>query len=178
MTVEVPNLYEIDVLVDQLDVVRVKSGQETIVTFDSYPGRTFTGSVGEIDATPVTNQGVVSYTVKIFLKTPDDVKLYNNMTATVTITLDEKNNTILVPTMAITNTNGRKTVRIFKNGRPVQQEVTTGDSEGEMTEILSGLDVGDRIVNRQFRLSTGSGTTTSGFSLFGGLGRNAGGGSG
>ncbi len=91
ITIEVPDLYEIDVLIDQLDIVKIRPKQETTVSFDSFPNIVFSGSVESIDATPITNQGVVSYTVKIYISVPAEIKLYNNMTATVTIILNEKN---------------------------------------------------------------------------------------
>ena len=121
-----------------------------------------------MDPTPTTSQGVVSYTVKILYQSPDTVKLYNNMTATITIITDLHENAILVPTTAITaSTDGtKKTVRVWKDGRPQVQEITTGGILDNKTEVLTGLSLGDKVIATQFKLSTGSGS--SGFSLFGG----------
>lgn len=56
VTVEVPGLYEISVLVDQLDVVKISEGQTATIKFDSYSDQTFTGTVSEVDPTPTTSQ--------------------------------------------------------------------------------------------------------------------------
>ncbi len=170
VTVEIPGLYEISVLVDQLDVVKVRAGQKTEIAFDSYPGQSFLGKVSEVDPTPVTSQGVVSYRAKILFQS-DELRIYNSMTANVAIVTEERQDATLVPTVAISaDSEGKKTVRIWKNGRSVVREVETGLSEGANTEILSGVTIGDRVATAAFNLSKTNGN--SGFSLFN-LGRRS-----
>lgn len=89
VTVEVPGLYEISVLVDQLDVVKIKEGQTAEIKFDAYSDQTFTGKVSQVDPTPTTNQGVVSYKALILFQS-EDLRLYNSMTATVAIVTEER----------------------------------------------------------------------------------------
>lgn len=170
ITVEVPGLYEISVLVDQLDVVKIKAGQTSTIKFDSYADKTFTGTVSEVDPTPVTSQGVVSYKAKILFQS-DELRLYNSMTATVTIVTEERNDAVLVPTAAISQTDGKKTVRVWENGRPKVTEVKTGLVEGSNTEILTGVTVGQKVVNSAFSITTKS--SSSGFSLFGNRNRSS-----
>ena len=62
---ENPNLVEVSILLDQIDVVKVKPGMKVEVQLDSYPDETFEGVLGDIDSTPTTTNGVVSYTVKV-----------------------------------------------------------------------------------------------------------------
>jgi multidrug resistance efflux pump len=62
---ENPNLVEVSILLDQIDVVNVKPGMKVEVVLDAYPGETFEGVLGDIDSTPTTTNGVVSYTVKV-----------------------------------------------------------------------------------------------------------------
>lgn len=164
MTVEVPGLYEISVLVDQLDVVKIKAGQTADIKFDAYSDKTFTGSVSQVDPTPTTSQGVVSYKALILFQS-DDLRLYNSMTATVNIVTEERTGVVMVPTAAISETDGKKTVRIWKDGRPTATEVTTGLVSGSNTEILTGVALGDKVVSTAFSISTAA--KSSGFSLFG-----------
>lgn len=164
MTVEVPGLYEISVLVDQLDVVKIKAGQNADIKFDSYADQTFTGSVLQVDPTPTTSQGVVSYKAIILFQS-DDLRLYNSMTATVTIVTEERTDVVMVPTAAISEIDGKKSVRVWKNGRPAPTRVTTGLVNGSNTEILTGIAIGDKVVSTAFSISTA--TKSSGFSLFG-----------
>ncbi|MDQ1343613.1 MAG: HlyD family secretion protein [Patescibacteria group bacterium] len=171
VTVEIPGLYEISVLVDQLDVVKIKAGQASTIKFDSYSERSFTGTVSEVDPTPVTSQGVVSYKAKILFQS-DELRLYNSMTATVTIVTEERSGVVLVPTSAISQTDGKKTVRVWTNGRSKTVEVKAGLTEGANTEILSGVNVGDKVVTTAFAITTKTGS--SGFSLFGAGRRSSG----
>lgn len=170
ITVEVPGLYQIDVLVDQLDVVKVRTGQDVLIRFDSYPGETWSGSVDQVDPTPFTSQGVVSYKAKILFRSDSSMRLFNSMTATVTIVTEKKETAISIPTIAISRDGDKKTVRVWENGRIRPREVMVGITDGTNTEILSGITIGERIVNQAFKLTTASGSN-SGFSLFGGSNR-------
>jgi multidrug resistance efflux pump len=55
----------------ELDVVKVKVGQQVEITADALPGKTMTGTVEEISLTPKTQAGDVLYTVHILLKEMD-----------------------------------------------------------------------------------------------------------
>ena len=112
-------------MVDQLDVVKIKEGQVAEIKFDAYADQTFTGTVSQVDPTPTTNQGVVSYKALILFQS-DDLRLYNSMTATVAIVTEDRSGVVMVPTAAISDNDGKKTVRVWKNGRPVPTPVTTG----------------------------------------------------
>lgn len=72
----------------------------------------------------------------------------------------------MVPTAAISESDGKKIVRVWKNGRPAPVEVTTGLVSGENTEILKGVNLGDKVVSTAFSITTSA--KSSGFSLFGG----------
>lgn len=87
------------------------------------------------------------------------------MTATVTIVTEERTGVVMVPTAAISEADGKKSVRVWKNGRPTATEVTTGLVSGTNTEILSGVALGDKVVSTAFSISTAA--KSSGFSLFG-----------
>ncbi|NCP77049.1 HlyD family efflux transporter periplasmic adaptor subunit [bacterium] len=50
--IENPNLVEITATVDQLEVVKLKLGQDAKIVFDSFSTLTFTGKVSDINSTP------------------------------------------------------------------------------------------------------------------------------
>jgi multidrug resistance efflux pump len=68
----------------ELDVVRVKVGQEVVVTVDAMPGEEFAGVVSEIALSPGDYRGDVVYAVTIDLADVDS-RLYWGMTALVEI---------------------------------------------------------------------------------------------
>ena len=68
----------------ELDVVRVRPGDKSTLTFDAVPDLTLTGKVAKVKQLGVTKQGDITYTVTVI---PDkqDEHLRWNMTASVKI---------------------------------------------------------------------------------------------
>ncbi len=56
--------------------------------------------ISDVVPTPTTEQGVVSFTVKV-VGQQGDVPIYDQMTANVEIIIENKDNVIVVPTTAI-----------------------------------------------------------------------------
>jgi multidrug resistance efflux pump len=69
----------------ELDVVRVKVGQEVAVSVDAMPGEEFAGTVSEIALSPGDYRGDVVYAVTVDLSGVDDPRLRWGMTALVEI---------------------------------------------------------------------------------------------
>ncbi len=86
--------------VDEADIGNVQVGQEVTFTVDAFPDQTFHGVVKQIRLLPQTVQNVVNYTVMIDVPNKD-MKLLPGMTATVTILVSKKENTLKVPTIAL-----------------------------------------------------------------------------
>ncbi len=145
--------------------MKVREGQSASIKFDSYPNETFTGTVGEVDPTPATSQGVVSYKAVIWFQS-DELRLYNSMTATVTIVTEERSGVVMVPTAAISSANEKKVVRVWKEGRPRPVEVKTGLTNGTNTEILEGIEISDKVVSTAFSISTAGVRSNGAFSIF------------
>jgi HlyD family secretion protein len=91
---------QVDTNVDEADVGRVKVGQVTSFTVDSFPGRTFTGEVVQIRKAPLVVQNVVTYDVVVSAKNPDQ-RLLPGMTANVRIVIDQKEGVLQVPNAAL-----------------------------------------------------------------------------
>ena len=76
----------------------------------------------------------------------DNDRLRIGMTARVDINTSEKENAMVVPIAALkTNDKGSYVLRVNSAGHTEQVPVTTGIYSDEFVEILSGLDVGDKI---------------------------------
>jgi multidrug efflux pump subunit AcrA (membrane-fusion protein) len=68
------------------------------------------------------------------------------MTATVNISLQKKENVLTVLNGAIRRDGGKKVVFVMQNNQPVKREVKTGWKDSSYTEVLSGLNEGERVV--------------------------------
>jgi len=86
--------------VDEADIGKVHIGQDVAFTVDAYAEQTFHGSVRQVRLAPVTVQNVVNYVVVIDVPN-GDLKLMPGMTATVTVMVQKRENTLKVPTVAL-----------------------------------------------------------------------------
>jgi HlyD family secretion protein len=91
---------QVDTNVSEADVGGVKPGQRGYFTVQSYPNRTFWGSVRQVREGPITVQNVVTYDVVIDVKN-DDLALFPGMTADAHIITAERSNVLRVPLPAI-----------------------------------------------------------------------------
>ena len=141
--VETPNLLQVTLDVDQIDIVKISVWMPVQVVLDALSDQTFTGVISEIDTISESS----SYNASVFLqKHRDDKKVIGGMSASVKVTLEQATDTIIVPSPAIAdNVNGEKIVRLKKWDQRVDQVVEIGISDDANTQILSGLKVGDVI---------------------------------
>jgi HlyD family secretion protein len=141
--------------VNEADVGKVTIGDPVKFTVSAFPGKTFTGAVTQIQPTGTTTSNVVSFAVTSSIGSAGGTALYPGMTATVTVTTDERKDVLLVPTAAIAN----GAVRVLQDGQPAQVKVTTGLSDGANTEVVAGLQDGQAVVTGQSGGATAARTT-------------------
>jgi HlyD family secretion protein len=91
---------QVDTNVSEADIGGVKPRQRAYFTVQSYPNRTFWGSVRQVREGPITVQNVVTYDVVIDVKN-DDLALFPGMTADAHIITAERSNVLRVPLPAI-----------------------------------------------------------------------------
>ena len=91
---------ELQVDVDEADVGQVRDGQEATFTVDAYPDRTFPAKITQVRYGSQTVEGVVTY--KTVLKVDNSsLALRPGMTATAIITVNQRDNVVLVPNAAM-----------------------------------------------------------------------------
>lgn len=86
---------EVQTSVDEADIGQVIEGQRVEFTVDAYPDLKFEGSVSQVRLQPVTTNNVVTYVVILNAPNPDK-KLMPGMTASATIYIQEKQNTLVL----------------------------------------------------------------------------------
>ena len=111
---------------------------------------------------------VVTYDETIALvNPPSEVK--EGMTADVAVIDETRANVLELPSSAITTTGTISTVELLQNGKQTLTRVTTGVVGNSETQIVSGLSIGDTVVEPTVTISTST-TSSSGSTGFGGLG--------
>jgi len=156
--------YHVDVLVDETEIAQVQVGQKAEVTFDALPDVTMTGAVGRIDPAGTINQGVVYYAVRVNLD-PTEAALRIDMTSNVRVILDTHADVLAVPGGAIRSDGNTYYVNVVDAyGEPQRVAVTTGYTDGDLTEVSGDLQPGQQVY-------IGEPSTTAeqqqGFNLFG-----------
>ncbi|MFZ1181416.1 MAG: efflux RND transporter periplasmic adaptor subunit [Herbaspirillum sp.] len=147
---------ELEAPVPTADILKVRLGQEVLVTVDGLP-RAVAGKVARIN--PATQSGSRSIMVYVRVDNPDGL-LRAGMFADASLTLDQRDAVLTVPQMAIYDDGGKTWVYAIENDRLVRRDVVLGlrgvDSGGDAVEVRSGLSDGARIVRvRLGNLSSG-----------------------
>jgi HlyD family secretion protein len=144
----------IDITVDEVDVARIKPGQEVDITLDALPEVQLKGVVDRIAPTSTTISGVVSYSVRVMLD-KTDTPLKAGMTANSSIILERRPNVLLAPNWAVRRDKqtGKTYLTFQVDARTSKEvEVQTGLRNETNTEILSGVNEGQVIMAPQTSL--------------------------
>lgn len=106
--------------VDEEDISQVKPGQEVLIRADAFPGQVFHGRIEFIEKTP----------------------LQIGMTTETNIIIDENKEAILLPNNSI----DQSRVWVIKDKKLKPQIIVTGAKGTLLTEVKSGIEMGDLIV--------------------------------
>lgn len=132
------------VSVSQEDISVVNIGDTVAVEFTAYEGETYEATVSTIE-TAKNNSSTVSYNVTVTLS-GDVAKIYTGMTGNVTFITKEVKDVLYVSNKAITTSGTESYVVKQENGVKTKTQVTTGFSDGNNVEIVSGLKEGDTVI--------------------------------
>ena len=158
----------VGMLVDETQIGQIKVGQPAQVTFDALPGTTVTGTVSLINPAGTVSQGVVNYLVRIDLN-PTTAPLKLDMTANGRAILDTHANVLAVPGGAIrSDTKGYFVNMVNPNGDATRVDVTTGFTDGSLTEVSGNLRPGQQVYLSEPPRRQGGGPGLFGIRLGGG----------
>lgn len=134
----------VDITVDELDILSLQTGMEATITLDALPGKTYTGTVTRINPYGENSGGNTKYIVTVTLDRAED--MLTGMNASVKIETASSEEVPTVPAAAIQSKDGKSWLYTAYDEKTDTlsglTEVTTGLSDGESVEILSGLPEG------------------------------------
>lgn len=147
LTVTPLDTMTVTIAVDEKDIASVKTGMTAQLTMNALPDETFEGQVTRVAQTGSGNGGSSKFDVEITLSRESD--MLPGMSTTAQLTLYEKMDVLTLPVAALRDEGGKTLVytgKDKKTGEPANPvEVTTGLSDGENVEILSGIDSGTTV---------------------------------
>jgi HlyD family secretion protein len=91
---------QVDTSIDESEVGRIRLDQQATFTVDSFPGRTFRGTVSQVRKAAQVVQNVVTYIAVIRTSNPE-LELFPGMTANVRIVVDRRENVLKIPNAAL-----------------------------------------------------------------------------
>lgn len=137
----------LEITVDEQDISRLYTGQEATITVEALTGQSFPATVITVSNTGTNEGGSSKFTAKLALTKSGD--MLPGMNASAYLTLDTAESVLTVPASALVEDGTKTLVYTGCNEKdgvltdPV--EVSTGVSDGEYVEILSGLQESDTI---------------------------------
>ena len=150
-----PDIVEVDGIVDEVDVLSLREGVRAEVTLDALPGRRLEGTLTEIAPAAISQQGVVSYPIRISLELPSRMEPREGLSAVANIVLREERNVLRVPQQALQGSFDQPVVRVKTALGFEERSVTLGDTDGYWVAIREGLEEGEQVV-----VQTASATTS------------------
>lgn len=142
---------EVIIDVDELDVNKIKIGQEANITAEAYPNEKFTGKVSKVSLEGISQNGVTTYEVAI--KLDDRKALLSGMNVDVEILAESRENVLVAPIEAVHKSQGEYMVTVKDTaGNKSDKNVKLGLVTKNKVEITSGLKEGDVIVYKSAQL--------------------------
>jgi RND family efflux transporter MFP subunit len=131
--------------IDEIDVAMVKVGQAANITLDALPDEEVKGSVVFISPVGTILAGVVSYETTITLENPV-AGFKDGMSATAEVIIERRDDVLSIPNRYIRGTVENPMVVVLVDGQQEEREITLGLSDGRNTEVLSGLQEGEKVI--------------------------------
>lgn len=127
------------------DLVNVRLGEKADIRLNAYPGRVFSGTIGNIG--PILDPGIRTAKVRIEMRNPGLMR--PGMFVSATFHGREKQRRASVPATAILHLHDRDWVYVPANGNKFRRtEVVGGDMlPDNMQEVVSGIEPGQPVVS-------------------------------
>ncbi len=141
------------------DITKVTSGMKVEFTTLSDSENIYKSEIQSIDPADstltddeytesVSNTNAIYYYANIIVENPEN-KLRIGMTTTNTIKIAEKENVLIIPTMAISKKNNQFYVKVLEDNKVIETKVDIGISDDFFTEIKNGLNEGKKVITTQ-----------------------------
>ncbi len=140
-----PASFKVFADIDELDIARIRPGQEAVIAFDALPDKRFKARVERI----IPQADAVTKTVPVILNMIDVVpNLSDGLTATINIVQERRPNALTVPAEAIVEERrGDAFVYVVNDHNKLERRaVQLGTRGDDYVEIVEGLREDERVV--------------------------------
>jgi HlyD family secretion protein len=143
-----PSSLQVIISVDELDVGRLAVGQSAQVSLDALPDTTLNGTVKSIAPAATVDAGGVTYYDVIITLEPTDAPVRADMTANVTIVIEELTDVLTIPlwVVRVDRITGQTYVNQQVGDEIERVDVTLGVRYEGVAQVLDGLAEGDEAI--------------------------------
>lgn len=135
--------------VDESDIGKVFVSQDARVKVDAYRDRTFPGRVVRIAPLGEKVDNIIGFQVRVTIRDAERI-LRPQMSANAEIVIQEKKKVLVIPENVVIYDRERNTfVEVYETSAPNLRRrvlIKTGISNGTRTEVISGLQEGQKLV--------------------------------
>jgi len=121
---------------------QLSKGQAINFTIDGSP-KTFTANI--IATEVMMDENTRSLAIRALVKNSDPA-LIPGVFAKVRILLGRNEEAILIPTIVVQPQGRKKLVYVYKGGKSIAVDITTGIRDSSHVQVLTGLNVGDTVI--------------------------------
>lgn len=125
------------------EMQKIKAGQPVLMEIDAVPGVTFQGSVERVS--PVVDRTTGTFRVVALVRDQQN-RLKPGMFARVRVVYDTRNETLVIPKLAVINDGGRNSVFVVNDSLVQKRSITLGYANGTKVEVINGLVDGDVVI--------------------------------
>ncbi len=136
----------IEAMVDETDIGRIITGQPVTISVDAYREKIFNGQVIRIAPKGRIESTITVFDVIVEVNDKDKKMLKPMMTANAEILIDRKVNVLLIPSEAVRQVKNKTGVYKALNNEAVWVPVSTGSSDGILTEIEGNISEGEEVI--------------------------------
>ncbi len=140
------NRIYIKAMVDETDIGRIAPDQNVAITVDAYPDKTFSGKVVRIAPKGRVESTITIFDVTIEVSDKNKKMLKPVMTANTEILTELRSDVLLVPSEGIRQKDEALGVYKALEAETIWTPVSTGSSDGILTEVRGDLSEGEDII--------------------------------
>lgn len=130
-------------------VSKIKLGQKAELRFDAYPEHSFSAIVSEISPVLDTTSRTMNVKLSVDRAEQNDGAVKIGMFARVKLVTEVHENAVIIPDAAIVNRFGESFVFVIDENMSVEKRgIVRGIRVDEKSEIISGVEVGEKVVVR------------------------------
>lgn len=137
---------EVKASVSEYLVAHLEEGMPVSFKVHALGETAYTGTLETVALAPASTG--LTYPISIAVAEETESNIMPGMFAEITIVSDYREAALCVPSQAVMMRGGRQLVAVLNGDIPTLQEVETGLSDGQLTEILSGLSEGATVITK------------------------------